>query len=64
MKNKKECLILYKQIILYAKEQENLRKQAIDYLDKQTNDKFNIYNSQEVQKNKVKVLTLGSNHLL
>ena len=64
MKNMKESLLLYKQIILYAKEQENLRKQAIDYLDKQTNDKFDIYISKEGQKNKVKVLTLGSNHLL
>ena len=71
MKKNIETLKTYRDIImdiklLYEIYNYNIRLKAIEYLDNQTNEKFNLYcsDSQENKKEKVKVLTLGSNHLL
>lgn len=67
MDKKIEELKIYREIIIdikaiYELYQYNLRLKAEEYLDKQTNDKFNLYDTNS--NNKVKVLTLGKNHLL
>ena len=71
MKKNIETLKTYRDIImniklLYEIYNYNIRLKAIEYLDYQINEIFNLYcsDSQENKKEKVKVLTLGSNHLL
>ena len=64
MNHKLEELKAYRDILMDIKQVSeiyymNMRKQAEEYLDKQTNDKFDIYTSVENrEKNKVKVLSL------
>lgn len=67
MDKKIEELKIYREIIIdikaiYELYQYNLRLKAEEHLDKQTNDKFDLYDTNS--NNKVKVLTLGKNHLL
>ena len=67
MDKKIEELKIYREIIIdikaiYELYQYNLRLKAEEYLDKQTNDKYDLYDTNS--NNKVKVLTLGKNHLL
>ena len=67
MDKKIEELKIYREIIIdiktiYELYQYNLKMKAEEYLDKQTNDKYDLYDTNS--NNKVKVLTLGKNHLL
>ena len=71
MNKKINQLKTYRQILLDIKDvyeiyNYNMRLKAIEQLDNQTNDKFNLYTSNTVEnkKEKVKVLSLGRNHLL
>lgn len=68
MANKIEELKIYREVIIDIKKiyelyQYNMRLQAEDYLTQQTNDKFNLYEG-EPKNNKIKVLSLGRDHLL
>ena len=63
MNQKINELKIYREIVIDIKYLNdvynyNIRKQAEEYLDQQTNDKFNLYFDETKKREKVKILSL------